>query len=119
MVKRFATTLVAAKSVLEDQDFTRFATNRTDFYTLFVAISMLLLNHTLPRTEIPKLRATLLRFERTVDARLADETKSAPSHVISYVRSVEKGANDRKRRADRNAALLNVIGKHFKKQKAV
>jgi hypothetical protein len=119
VVKRFTTTLVAAKSVLDKQDFTRFGTNRTDFYTLFVAMSMLLLNHTLSRTEIPKLRATLLRFERAVDARLADETKSAPSHVISYVRSVEKGANDRKRRADRNAALLNVIGKHFKKQKAV
>ena len=56
----------------------------------------------------------LRKFELAVDARLADERLKADAPVIKYVRAVEKGANDKKRRADRHAALLQVIDPFFK-----
>lgn len=116
-VKRFNATLDVIKQLFDGAEFDRFRTNRTDFYSLFVALTNLLIDHALPQHEAPKLRKSLLRFEREVDARLADEQRTASKEVIVYVRAVEKGANDKKRRADRHTVLLKTISAHFKGKK--
>lgn len=87
--------------------------NMTDFYTLFVGIAALLRDKRLKKAKQTHVRQALTSFEKDINARLADESKSMSEDVVTYVRAVEKGANDKKRRADRHGALLNVIGKYF------
>ena len=113
ITKRFDNTLSVVNKILGDATFSRFRNNRTDFYTLFVAVSNLLLS-SVPDTS--KVHTALLKFEKDVDNRLADETKNVAERVIKYVRAVEKGANEKKRRADRHSALLEVLSPHFKKK---
>ena len=108
-VRRFEDTLALISAVLPGEEDSRFGSNRTDFYSLFVAISQLIRTHTLPKHRYGALRKRLRSFEVSVDNRLANERVAAEGVVIKYVRAVEKGANDKKRRADRHAALLEVI----------
>lgn len=88
--------------------------NKTDFYTLFVALASLLRSHKLPKNGVAKVRKALIRFADEVDRRLGDETIVVKEHVIQYVRAVEKGANDKKRRGDRHVALMTVMKSHFR-----
>lgn len=113
-VRRFEETLNLVSDILPHEDDSRFGSNRTDFYTLFVAVSQLTRAHVLPKQRYKALRKRLRAFEISVDDRLANERMEAEGVVIKYVRAVEKGANDKKRRADRHAALLEVICHFFK-----
>ena len=110
-LKLFNETLKTIKLLLPDIKTTRWG-NKTDFYTLFVAIAQLLRSGRLKGS--PKTcRVSLDRFARKIEVRLADEKAEVSKDAIEYVRAVEKGANDKKRRADRQVALTNVIRKHF------
>lgn len=111
--KLFLDTLNAIKKVLPDIKETRWS-NKTDFYSLFVAIASQLRNNTLPASAIPQLKKVLLDFGNKISVRLANENAKVNKDVVNYVRAVEKGANDKKRRADRHLALLNQIKKFFK-----
>jgi hypothetical protein len=113
-VRRFEETLELINGILPIEEDSRFASNRTDFYSLFVAVSHLTRTRVLPKQRFPALRKRLRSFEIAVDERLADEHLDAKAVVIKYVRAVEKGANDKKRRADRHAAIVDVIGPFFK-----
>jgi hypothetical protein len=53
-------------------------------------------------------------LEEEVDVRLADEEAAVSKDAIDYVRAVEKGANDKQRRAVRHEVLVRVLGKHLK-----
>jgi hypothetical protein len=108
----FDQTLETIRTVLPDIKETRWS-NKTDFYTLFVAFSSLLKSNRLLLKEVPGLRTTLLEFAEDVEVRFADEDAKVSANVVSYVRAVEKGANDKRRRADRHRALINVVGEHF------
>lgn len=112
-VRRFEDTLALTSAVLPVDEDSRFGNNRTDFYSLFVAISQVIRTHTLPKNRYGMLRKRLRSFEVSVDNRLANERVAADAVVIKYVRAVEKGANDKKRRADRHAALLEIISNVF------
>jgi hypothetical protein len=109
----FDETLVTVQQILPNIKESRWG-NKTDFYTLFVALASLLKIHELPRANIAKVQQSLIRFEQEVDRRLADEEANVSKNAVEYVRAVEKGANDKKRRADRQEALLNVIRQFFK-----
>jgi hypothetical protein len=52
-------------------------------------------------------------FAAEVDTRLADEDASVGQDAIDYVRGVEKGANDKARRAERHRVVTKLIEKHF------
>jgi hypothetical protein len=88
--------------------------NRTDFYSLFVAISALQLIGDFVVTRPRPARLALRKFADAVNQRLADEAFQADEDVISYVRAVEKGANDKKRRADRHGVLMDILRKYVK-----
>ena len=111
--RRFDSTLDTVSALLENSRLERFQQNRTDFYTLFVAVAHLLMKNRLANDKLPKLRKALERFQDEIDSRLGDDAYSASDNVVQYVRAVEKGANDKKRRADRHASLLEVISPYF------
>jgi hypothetical protein len=111
--KLFETTLTTIKRVLPDIKETRWS-NKTDFYSLFVAVGTLLRTSELPVSAASNLKRTLLDFGEKVSKRLADENARVNKNVASYVRAVEKGANDKKRRADRHLALLDEVKSYFK-----
>jgi len=110
-LKRFDETLKTIKMTLPIIKETRWA-NKTDFYTLFVAIALLLRNRRVKGSS-RRLKSSLDSFARQINRRLADEKASVGRHAVQYVRSVEKGANDKKRRADRQESLIYIIQRHF------
>lgn len=115
--KLFEETLVIIQQILPDIKETRWS-NKTDFYTLFVGVASLLRTHDLPKANTTKVKKSLIEFEREIDRRLGNEEANVSKNAVDYVRAVEKGANDKRRRADRQEALLNVLRGFFKKKKA-
>lgn len=92
--------------------------NKTDFYSLFVATANILKTSELTTSKIPQLRKSLLSFAEKVDNRLADENIESENNVIEYVRAVEKGANDKARRATRHIILVKLMTPFYKEKKS-
>ncbi len=109
----FGETLTTIQKLFSDIKESRWG-NKTDFYTLFVALASCLRSNKLSLSRIHALRKALLDFAKDVDKRLADEEYSAETRVIDYVRAVEKGANDKQRRATRYAIVIAIIEPHLK-----
>lgn len=108
----FKKTLRTIRQVLRDARTTRWR-NKTDFYTLFVAVAGLLREGEFSPRKLSALRSALARFEKEINARLADENAEVGERAVRYVRAVEKGANDKKRRANRNEEIRQIIGRYF------
>ncbi len=109
----FDQTLGSIQKIFSDIKGKRWA-NKTDFYTLFVTLAHLLRTNVLRQRNVSQVRAALMDFANEVDRRLADENARVSKNAIEYVRAVEKGANDKQRRAARQAALLAVMEQYFK-----
>ena len=109
----FAKALGIVKNVLPDIKETRWK-NKTDFYSLFVGLV-----HLIRKGEALKsanrLRKALSKFEEEIEERFADDQAAVRKEAVSYVKAVEKGANDKPRRASRHTALLAVISEFFEK----
>lgn len=115
--KLFDEALRTVQRILPDLKETRWG-NKTDFYTLFVSFSSLLRTEYIPERNEKDLRRALDRFAAQIDKRLADEEAKVSKEAVEYVRAVEKGANDKKRRADRQAAFIAIVQEFFRvKQK--
>jgi len=113
VVRRFRSTLATVEQLFPSLVDTRWQ-NRTDFYTLFVTIASLLLTSELPKKSVSTARAALQKLATAVDKRLGDESLDTAPDVIAYVRAVEKGANEKKRRADRHEVVHSLLVKYFK-----
>lgn len=111
----FSATLDDVKELLPDIKETRWS-NKTDFYTLFTTIAGFI-RQGKELTDRVKTRRALDKFADEITTRLADERAKVSGHAIAYVRAVEKGANDKVRRANRQTALENVIATFFKPKK--
>jgi hypothetical protein len=83
--------------------------NRADFYSLFIALGHLLQHYDLPRTAEKKLREQLCSFAEDVNKRLGNPDVRTTAGSAAYARAIEKGSNDKARRADRHESLLGVI----------
>jgi hypothetical protein len=89
--------------------------NRADFYSLFVALAEVIREHGAPKgKQIPELRSAMEKFSKAVDRRLANEDATVPADVIEYVRAVEKGVNEKARRADRHRILVALAEETLK-----
>ena len=110
-LRRFHQSLKVIKELFPSLNETRWQ-NRTDFYTLLVAISAALLKSD-PPADFTNLRKALKKLGDDTNRRLQDETFEPSQDVITYVRAVEKGANEKKRRADRHGVVLKILGKYF------
>ena len=109
----FNKTLATIQRVLPNIKDTRW-NNKTDFYSLFVAIASIFNKKKgLPDSRAGKLSRALAEFAGEIDTRLGDERAKVSKEVVEYVRAVEKGVNDKARRADRHKALLALIQGFF------
>jgi hypothetical protein len=96
---------------LQDEAELRWS-NRADFYSLFLAISDIIREHEVPKDPtVAALRKALEDFSKDVNRRLANEEAKVVPDVIEYVRAVEKGVNDKARRADRHRVLVALFEK--------
>jgi hypothetical protein len=86
--------------------------NKTDFYSLFVGLGELLKSKKLIIQKTLVGRA-LLTFASNVDKKLADKNANVSNAVSNYVNAVEKGANEKSRRAARHEAIQSVLHKFF------
>jgi hypothetical protein len=114
--KLFKDTLHTIQLVIPEIKNTRWG-NKTDFYSLFVATAQTLKAGQLHRSKISKLREALCQFADKVDRRLSDDIARVGKPAIEYVSAVEKGANDKPRRAVRHAILLDLVHPFFKVRK--
>jgi type I site-specific restriction-modification system R (restriction) subunit len=114
--RRFNAVLETIKRLFPDLEGNRWG-NRADFYSLFVALGTLFLHQRLPRTSEKKLAAKLLKFGAEVDERLEDPKAKTSDASGGYARAIEKGSNDKARRADRQDALVEIITPFLRKPK--
>jgi hypothetical protein len=112
----FEQTLTQVQAVLPVIKETRWS-NKTDFYTLFVGMGSLFRSHELVGGKEKVIQKRLAAFEMDINARLADEKYKTTADVVSYVRAVEKGANDKKRRADRHEVMVGLLTPFFRPKK--
>lgn len=113
----FGKTLAIIQRVLPNIKETRW-NNKTDFYSLFIAIASLLTKKkVLPETKAGKLGKALTGFAEEIDTSFGDEKTKARKEVLEYISAVEKGANEKTRRAERHKVLLSVIHGFFSEEK--
>lgn len=112
----FDKALRTVQSIFPDIKETRWG-NKTDFYTLFVAMASLLRSSDLPEENSREMRKSLDKFAEEVDLRLHDEEAIVSKSAIDYVRAVEKGANDKKRRADRHVIVVALLKQYLREVK--
>ena len=112
----FEATLAQVQAVLPSIKETRWS-NKSDFYTLFVSIGTLLRTKELIAGKERALQRALTNFETEVNARLGDDEYATSDNVVSYVRAVEKGANDKRRRANRNEVMVGLLAPFFRLKK--
>jgi len=108
----FEETFKTVRALMPDIKETRWS-NKTDFYTLFVAVASLLRNRRPRAGKVQAARRVLLKLADEVYTRLADEHAKVSKNAIAYARAVEKGANDKARRAQRNTVVSSVLGPYF------
>jgi len=111
----FEESLKTAQTVLPNIKDTRWS-NKTDFYSLFVATGSLLKTYELRGNGVPRVRKALTVFAAEVDKRLGDEEAKVSKGALEYVRAVEKGANEKQRRATRHAVLIKAMESFFRKR---
>jgi len=116
--ERFKNALSVVQAVIPDIKHTRWG-NKTDFYTLFVAVASLLRVAKFVHGKARDMRKRLDAFAQDIETRLGNEKASVSDEAVRYVRAVEKGANDKKRRGDRHVVMLEIISPFFAKMKRV
>jgi hypothetical protein len=113
MQRVFDHTLQVIQLVYPDIKDTRWS-NKTDFYTLFVGIASTVRSVSPPvKVKTKLIRKALDALAADVDKRIGDENANVSQDVIDYVRAVEKGANDKARRAERHRILTSSIEKYI------
>jgi hypothetical protein len=117
-VKRvFDKTLYSIKRLFPEISDTSRWGNRADFYSLFVAMGNLLIDHRLPRSKEKTLSKKLVEFGGEVDQRLEHSDADTSEASQTYARAIEKGSNEKARRMDRHEALVEIIQPLLRKKK--
>ena len=111
--RRFSGALQIIQEVLPDIRSTRWS-NKTDFYSLFVATAHLLSEYILPGDKFEGLRQALDDFEGEINRYQEDENAKVPSGVVAYVGAMRRGSSDRHRRGVRHQELLKVLTPYYK-----
>jgi hypothetical protein len=107
--RRFGQILSLIKRLFPDISDTPRWGNRADFYSLFTSLGTLLKDKELPKSRERNLAKELIEFANEVDECLEHSTAKASQASQKYARAIEKGSNDKARRADRHEALTEII----------
>jgi len=117
-IKRlFDKTLETVKRLFPEISDTSRWGNRADYYSLFVALGISLIDHDLPRKSERALSRKMIEFAGEVDRRLEKAAADTSEASRKYARAIEKGSNDKARRTDRHEALLEIIQRFLKAKK--
>jgi hypothetical protein len=103
----FKQTMRVIQQLLPDIKSTRWS-NKTDFYTLFVALASLTRANALSGLRYQKLRKALSEFAVQIERAQSASAKSTRI-ARAYADAALRGANDKRRRADRHEALLTIV----------
>jgi hypothetical protein len=112
--RAFVRVLDLIQEVLPDIRSTRWS-NVSDFYSLFIAIGHLQRTREVDANRIADLRQALITFAERVEALQADPDTRATTQVRLYMSAVQRGANDKARRAERHQALTQAISRYFRR----
>lgn len=112
MARLYDLTLRAIQELLPDIKETRWG-NKTDFYSLFVAIATLMRGSDYRPERRDEVRQVLDDFEQAVEECFDSAGAHKSPDVVNYVRAVQRGANEKARRAARHLALLNILSPFF------
>ena len=110
--KRFSKTLEVIQDTFSDLKATRWS-NKTDFYSLFIAIAHLLRGQVLPYDRIDPLSQDLSKFACEIRKYQEDESVFVSKLVTDYVGAMRRGSSDQHRRGVRHQALLQLISQYF------
>lgn len=112
--RRFNASLEVIQEVVGDVRGTRWS-NKTDFYSLFVAIAHLLRDNSPPGgDDLDDLADTLESFSIDVRRYQQDEESKVRKQVVEYVGAMRRGSSDQNRRGTRHRALLELISTNFR-----
>ena len=109
----FDTTFDSMKRIARalNTDDTRWI-NKADFYSLFIAVAEChrdVWKSGISASSLRDVATILAEFGGEVDKRLSNEQARVATDVVTYVRAIEKGVNDKKRRADRHIVLVRLL----------
>lgn len=107
--KEFESTLGVIQRVFPDIGKVPRWGNRADFYSLFVAIALVMRLNEISRSRDRLVREALIIFADEVNARLQKPSVKTSLEARNYARAIEKGSNDKARRTDRHEALTKTI----------
>jgi hypothetical protein len=106
--RRFNRTRDAVERVVQDLRSTRWH-NKSDFYSIFVALAHLLDGRLPTDRESGALRRAIAEFTVAVERRIADREANVSAPVQQYVPAIQRGSTEKSRRVDRHEALLEVL----------
>ena len=113
--RRFTLALELVQEIVPGIRSTRWS-NKTDFYSLFVATAHLLRDHMLPGDGIEEVRKAVAKFAHAIVEYQQDESASVNEEVANYVEAIRRGSSDRHRRGVRHQSLLSVISPFYQKR---
>jgi hypothetical protein len=91
--------------------------NKSDFYTLFMALRHVFENSYLPEENIDKLRSELTAFSDKINEASKKENKGKryPKEILEYSNAVTKSTTDKDRRLARHKIVLGIVTKYVKR----
>lgn len=110
--KRFYQTLELIQELLPSIRSTRWS-NKTDFYTLFVALAQVLRARILPHDALDDVSEALHEFEREIGNYQETEDEYARDLIVDYVGAIQRGSSDRHRRGVRHRSIIKLLEPHF------
>lgn len=110
--KRFTWTLFVIQSLFPAIKSTRWS-NKTDFYSLFVAIAHVSTSGIARIVRIPPLEEALNQFEQAIGEHQQNEQRRVEERVANYVAAIRRGSSDQHRRGVRHQILLPLIHEYF------
>ena len=114
--RRFMLALNLVQEMIPNIRTTRWS-NKTDFYSLFVAISHLLRTHVLPHDRMDGLSVALTQFEEEIRQYQEGEDERTRETVIAYVGAMRRGSSDQYRRGVRHRAIVELLQPHFERRR--
>lgn len=110
--RRFYATLELIQEIVHEVRSSRWS-NKTDFYSLFVALAHLLRDQIVPHDRLDALAEIVERFE--IDVREYQDHDDPPTSgpVAEYVAAMRRGSSDQHRRGVRHRSLIHLISPCF------
>jgi hypothetical protein len=83
--------------------------NKSDFYSLFVALAALLEGRLPTDAQATALSTALAEFTDEIELRVADDAAATSPQSQEYLAAVQRGSTEKSRRVDRHEALLSIL----------